>query len=146
MDSSNNNTELPKTFSKIGVDTGGTFTDIVLSEGTSLYIHKVMSTPDNPAHAVINGVNEICSMNGDKDICEIQIIHGSTVAINALLERKGARIALVTTKGFEDVLEIGRQSRSNLYDLYVNRPKPLIPSELRFGITERTLYTGKIQD
>ena len=145
MDSSKKNTELPKTFSKIGVDTGGTFTDIVLSKGTSLYIHKVMSTPDNPAHAVINGVNEICTMNGGKDISEIQIIHGSTVAINALLERKGARIALVTTKGFEDVLEIGRQSRSNLYDLYVNRPKPLIPSELRFGITERTLYTGKIQ-
>lgn len=145
MDSSKNNTELSKTFSKIGVDTGGTFTDIVLSEGTSLYIHKVMSTPDNPAHAVINGVNEICTMNGGIDISEIQITHGSTVAINALLERKGARIALVTTKGFEDVLEIGRQSRSNLYDLYVNRPKPLIPSELRFGITERTLYTGKIQ-
>lgn len=140
-----NNIKLQKTFSKIGVDTGGTFTDIVLSEGNSLYTHKVMSTPDNPAHAVINGVNEICSMYGEKEINEIQIIHGSTVAINALLERKGARIALVTTKGFEDVLEIGRQSRSNLYDLYVDRPKPLIPSDLRFGITERTLYTGKIQ-
>ncbi len=145
MDSSKNNSALPKTYSKIGVDTGGTFTDIVLSHGTSLYTHKVVSTPNNPAHAVINGVNEICSLYGEMKINEIQIIHGSTVAINALLERKGARIALVTTKGFEDVLEIGRQSRSDLYDLYVDRPKQLIPSELRFGITERTLYTGKIQ-
>ena len=145
MDSSKNNTGLQKTFRKIGVDTGGTFTDIILSEGNTLYTHKVMSTPDNPAHAVINGVNEICSMFGDKDISEMQIIHGSTVAINALLERKGARIALVTTKGFEDVLEIGRQARPNLYDIYVDNPKPLILSDLRFGVTERTLYTGKIQ-
>ena len=146
MDSSNNNNSTPpKNITKIGVDTGGTFTDIILSVGPSLYTHKVMSTPDNPAHAVMNGVNEICSLHGVKETSEFQIIHGSTVAINALLERKGARIALITTKGFEDVLEIGRQSRSDLYNLYVDRPKPLIPNNLRFGITERTLYTGKIQ-
>ncbi|MCG9129678.1 hydantoinase/oxoprolinase family protein [Candidatus Poribacteria bacterium] len=145
MNSSDHRKGNTKNTRLIGVDTGGTFTDIVLSEGTTLTTHKVMSTPENPAHAVITGVNEICNMASEKDLSEIQIIHGSTVAINALLERKGARIALITTKGFEDVLEIGRQARSNLYDLYVERPKPLIPFNLRFGINERTLYTGEIK-
>ncbi|MDE0556440.1 MAG: hydantoinase/oxoprolinase family protein, partial [Candidatus Poribacteria bacterium] len=76
---------------------------------------------------------------------EAEIVHGSTVATNALLERSGARIALVTTKGFEDVLEIGRQSRPDLYDFFVERPTPLVPAERRFGISERTLHTGEIQ-
>ena len=74
-----------------------------------------------------------------------KIVHGSTVATNALLERRGARIALVTTKGFEDVLEIGRQARPDLYDFFVERPAPLVPAERRFGISERTLHTGEIQ-
>lgn len=143
--SKNQKINKPDTPSKIGVDTGGTFTDIVLSTGTSLLTHKVMSTPHNPAHAVIQGVNEICKMynNGCSD--EIEVVHGSTVAINALLERKGAHIALVTTKGFEDILEIGRQERHDLYDIFVQRPIPLVPSNLRFSINERTLHSGKIE-
>ena len=130
---------------KIGVDTGGTFTDIVLSRDGSLHTHKVLSTPQNPALAVIKGVGEILHNHNIDSFDGVEIVHGSTVATNALLERRGARIALVTTKGFEDILEIGRQARPNLYDIFVQRPPPLIPSELRFGIRERTLHTGEIQ-
>ncbi len=129
---------------KIGVDTGGTFTDIVMHTDDSLFTHKVLSTPQNPAHAVIQGVGEILHKH-DSNAEEVEIVHGSTVATNALLERRGARIALVTTKGFEDVLEIGRQSRPDLYDFFVERPAPLVPAERRFGISERTLHTGEIQ-
>ena len=129
---------------KIGVDTGGTFTDIVMHTNDSLFTHKVLSTPQNPAHAVIQGVGEILHKH-DTTAEAVEIVHGSTVATNALLERRGARIALITTKGFEDVLEIGRQARPDLYDFFVERPAPLVPAERRFGISERTLHTGEIQ-
>ena len=128
----------------IGVDTGGTFTDIVMRIDGDLFTHKVLSTPQNPALAVIQGVSEILRMH-DTDTERLDIVHGSTVATNALLERRGARIALVTTKDFEDILEIGRQARPNLYDFFVERPAPLVPTDRRFGISERTLHTGEIQ-
>lgn len=128
----------------IGVDTGGTFTDIVMRINGNLSTHKVLSTPQNPALAVIQGVREILDLR-NTDAEHLEIVHGSTVATNALLERRGARIALVTTKGFEDVLEIGRQTRSSLYDFFVERPAPLVPADRRFGISERTLHTGEIQ-
>ncbi|MDE0484962.1 MAG: hydantoinase/oxoprolinase family protein [Candidatus Poribacteria bacterium] len=130
---------------KIGVDTGGTFTDIIMSVEGSLWTHKVLSTPRNPAHAVIKGVSEILDQHNIDSYDSVDIVHGSTVATNALLERRGAGIALVTTKGFEDVLEIGRQARPNLYDIFVQRPESLVPAERRFGIRERTLHTGEIQ-
>ena len=135
---------------KIGVDTGGTFTDIVMHINGGLFTHKVLSTPQNPAHAVIRGMDEILRLHNIVGVApcaypELEIVHGSTVATNALLERRGARIALVTTKGFEDVLEIGRQARPSLYDFFAERPAPLIPANRRFGISERTLYTGDIQ-
>ena len=128
----------------IGVDTGGTFTDIVMRINGDLLTHKVLSTPKNPALAVIHGVREILQLH-DTDAEHLEIVHGSTVATNALLERRGARIALVTTKGFEDILEIGRQTRPSLYDFFVERPAPLVPADRRFGISERTLHTGDIQ-
>ena len=128
----------------IGVDTGGTFTDIVMRIDGNLFTHKVLSTPQNPALAVIQGVREILRMHGT-DTERLDIVHGSTVATNALLERRGARIALVTTKDFEDILEIGRQVRPDLYDFFVERPVPLVPADKRFGISERTLHTGEIQ-
>ena len=128
----------------IGVDTGGTFTDIVMRINDDLFTHKVLSTPQNPAYAVIQGVSEILQMH-NTDAEQLEIVHGSTVATNALLERRGARIALVTTKGFEDILEIGRQARPSLYDFFVERPAPLIPTNRRFGISERILHTGEIQ-
>ena len=128
----------------IGVDTGGTFTDIVMRINGNLFTHKVLSTPQNPAYAVIQGVSEILQMH-DTDAEQLEIVHGSTVATNALLERKGAHIALVTTKGFEDILEIGRQARPSLYDFFVERPAPLVSADRRFGISERVLHTGEIQ-
>ena len=128
----------------IGVDTGGTFTDIVMRINDDLLTHKVLSTPQNPAHAVIQGVREILHLH-NTDAEHLEIVHGSTVATNALLERRGARIALLTTKGFEDILEIARQTRPSLYDFLVERPAPLVPADRRFGISERTLHTGEIQ-
>ncbi|TDI88461.1 MAG: hydantoinase/oxoprolinase family protein, partial [Candidatus Dadabacteria bacterium] len=86
---------------QIGIDTGGTFTDFVLFDGNSIRIHKVPSTPEDPSQAIIAGIKDILG----KKLSGFQIIHGTTVATNALLERKGARIALVTTKGFEDVIQ-----------------------------------------
>ncbi len=129
----------------IGVDTGGTFTDIVMRIDGDLFTHKVLSTPQNPALAVIQGVSEILHQHDPDTEQKPDIVHGSTVATNALLERRGARIALVTTKDFEDVLEIGRQARPDLYDFFVERPAPLVPADRRFGISERTLHTGEIQ-
>ena len=137
-------TLIGKNIKNIGVDTGGTFTDIVMRINGDLFTHKVLSTPQNPAHAVIQGVGEILRLH-NTDAEQLEIVHGSTVATNALLERRGARIALVTTKGFEDILEIGRQARPSLYDFFVERPAPLVPADRRFGISERTLHTGEIQ-
>ena len=148
FDNGENREETP-IVKNIGVDTGGTFTDIVMRINGDLFTHKVLSTPQNPANAVIQGVDEILRLHST-DTVEAgapspHIVHGSTVATNALLERRGARIALVTTKGFEDILEIGRQARPSLYDFFVERPTPLVPADRRFGISERTLHTGEIQ-
>jgi len=128
---------------KFGVDTGGTFTDIVLFEDNQIKVHKLMSTPDDPSRAIISGIKFFTE---DLSIIET-LVHGTTVATNALLERKGARTALITTKGFEDVIEIGRQNRGSLYDLTWEKPSPLVEPSLRLGITERMDYSGnELQD
>ncbi len=138
----------------IGIDVGGTFTDIALLEDGRLSIHKLPSTPADPSLGVKQGVSEalqaleLPGLDLPKDSAAgepvAQFVHGSTVATNALLEGKGARTALVTTLGFEDVLEIGRQSRSELYNFNLERPPALAPWELRFGLPERVDYTGAI--
>ena len=125
--------------SRIGVDTGGTFTDFVVIRGGRIEMFKELSTPHEPDDAIMKGLARVAQ----EQIQEV--IHGSTVATNALLERKGARTALVTTEGFEDVLVIGRQTRRELYNIFVSRPLPLVPDGLRFGMRERTLYDGTIQ-
>ncbi len=122
----------------LGVDIGGTFTDFVLFDGKELKVHKVVSTPHNPAEAVFAGIK---SLEVTKD--QISIVHGSTVATNTLLERKGAKTALITTSGYEDVIEIGRQARSSLYDLFITRELPLVPEALRWGLRERVAATGE---
>ena len=114
----------------IGIDTGGTFTDFVVMEDGKVRVHKEPSTPDNPAAAILQGLR-------DMGIEGAEIVHGSTVATNALLERRGARTALVTTAGFEDVIEIGRQTRPTIYELGVTKPAPLVASDDRFGVRER---------
>lgn len=121
----------------IGVDTGGTFTDFVFKDGDRWGVYKVLSTPSNPANAVLEGLRRVA---GEKDK---QVIHGSTVATNAILERKGAKTALITNRGFEDVIEIGRQNRSRLYDLAFQKDTHIISSDLRFGIKGRILQTGE---
>ena len=131
---------------RLGVDTGGTFTDLCVFEETSgdVKITKVPSTPANPALAVINGIRKLIEREGilPEELCFL--IHGTTVATNALLEHKGARTALLTTEGFEDVLHIGRQNRPKLYDFRASRPAPVVPRHLRFGVPERVLHTGEV--
>ncbi|MBI4234115.1 MAG: hydantoinase/oxoprolinase family protein, partial [Chloroflexi bacterium] len=124
----------------VGIDTGGTFTDFVVLENGQMRVHKEPSTPSDPSRAVLRGL-QVLGLLGAADA--VVFVHGSTVATNALLERKGARTALITTAGFEDILEIGRQSRPALYDLMQERPPPLVPRELRFGVAERLDSTGK---
>jgi N-methylhydantoinase A/oxoprolinase/acetone carboxylase beta subunit len=124
---------------RLGIDTGGTFTDLLRLDADGMTVHKVRSTPDDPSRAIFAGIAELA---GDAEWSELT--HGSTVATNALLERKGARVALVTTKGFEDVLEIGRQTRAELYNFMVKARRPLIPQGLIFGVNERLNFDGSI--
>src|SRR5438552_3466068 len=125
---------------RIGVDAGGTFTDFIITQRGKIEMFKELSTPHRPEDAIMKG---IAKAGVGKQAAEV--IHGSTVATNALLERKGARTALLTTEGFEDVLAIGRQTRPELYNIFVTRPEPLVPDTLRIGIHERTLYDGSIE-
>ncbi len=125
--------------SVVGVDTGGTFTDFVLmDEEGRIRVDKLLSNPSDPAQPVIQGLSTI------SDQAVHRVVHGTTVATNALLERTVATTALITTAGFEDVLEIGRQNRPILYDIHPNKPEPLTPRELRFGIDERILHDGTV--
>ena len=123
----------------IGIDTGGTFTDLVAIIGGRLRVHKVLSTPEDPALAVFDGLKTI--LEGAEPAA---VTYGSTVATNALLERKGARVALITNAGFEDLIEIGRQNRTDLYALAPSRPVPLVPRTMRVGVAERTYFDGTI--
>jgi len=123
---------------RIAVDTGGTFTDCVWLERGRLRMLKVFSTPADPSQAIVEAVNKIA---GD---AEFVLLHGTTVGTNTLLERKGARVALVTTAGFEDAIEIGRQARPRLYDFFFERVEPLVAADLRFGVDERTASDGEI--
>ena len=124
---------------RVGIDTGGTFTDFVIFTGREMKVYKVLSTPQNPGEAILKGLKETGVLEEALDI-----IHGSTVATNALLERKGARLAFLTTKGFENLLEIGRQTRRELYNIMVEKRTPLIPRSLCFGVEERTLAGGEV--
>ena len=125
---------------RIGVDTGGTFTDFVVWKDGRLSNRKVLSTPHDPSVAVLEGVADL--MGAD---VEIFIVHGTTVATNALLEGKGGRIALVATSGFEDVLTIGRQTRRHLYRLRGETRPALLPRERTFGLAERVLASGDVE-
>ena len=116
---------------RVGVDTGGTFTDVVDAAGALV---KVLSTRADPAEAVSAGVAQV----GRADV----LAHGTTVATNTLLERRGARVALLTNEGFEDLIEIARQDRPSLYDQWADRPEPLVPRALRFAVPGRISADG----
>ena len=123
---------------RIGIDTGGTFTDFVYLQGGAPVIRKTATTPDDQSRAVEEGVRLLGAGEA------AAIAHGTTTATNALLEHRGARCALVTTRGFRDILAIGRQNRPALYALSQHRPPPLVPEDLRFEVTERVAADGSI--
>src|SRR5438045_7139187 len=123
---------------RIAIDTGGTFTDCVWVERGRVRMLKVFSTPADPSEAIAEALRKV----GAPD--SLIILHGTTVGTNTLLQRKGARVALVATAGFEDAIEIGRQARPKLYDFFFDRVEPLVPKELRFGVSERTDSSGEL--
>jgi len=125
---------------RIGVDTGGTFTDFFISINGKFEIKKILSTPSNPSLAIVEGIKEFF-----RNSVPLLVIHGTTVATNSLLERKGGKIALITTKGFEDIIFIGRQVRRNLYSLKAEPRLPLVSNKHCFGIKERISSSGKIE-
>jgi len=129
----------------IGVDIGGTFTDIVAvdQKNGKQFNGKVLTTPQNPSEAVLSGVNQII-LNNKIDPKKCRIIHGTTLVANALIERKGVKTALLTTKGFKDVLEIGREWRYDLFSLDLEMPKPIVSRNLRFEVEERLNFEGKV--
>jgi len=130
----------------IGVDVGGTFTDFFVldTETRETLVHKTSSTPADPSEAIAVGLEKLIS-SGQLDPLSIsRISHGTTVATNALLQRKGATVALINTRGFRDLLEIGRQTRPHMYSLQIDGPDPLVPRERRFEVSERVLSSGEI--
>ncbi|MCW5751161.1 MAG: hydantoinase/oxoprolinase family protein [Alphaproteobacteria bacterium] len=124
---------------RVGVDIGGTFTDLALYEPGSgrLWKEKVLTTPDDPSEGVLTGIDLLLSRAGVAPANVGMVIHGTTLVANALIERKGASIALITTRGFRDVLEIGREMRYDTYDLAIEMPPPLVERDLRFEVAER---------
>src|SRR5437763_4183902 len=122
---------------RIAVDTGGTFTDCVFLRNGKLEVLKVFSTPADPGEAIIAAIREIKPGSG------ADIRHGTTVGTNTLLERKGARVAFVTTAGVEDTIAIGRQARANLYNWFHTPAPPLAPAAMRFGVPERVSAEGE---
>ena len=123
---------------RIAIDTGGTFTDCVWVDRGRIRMLKVFSTPDDPSRAIVEALGKIGCLGS------LTLLHGTTVGTNTLLQRKGARVALVSTSGFEDVIEIGRQARPKLYDFFFDRIEPLVSADLRFGVDERTSSDGEI--
>ncbi|MCH2158087.1 MAG: hydantoinase/oxoprolinase family protein [Oleiphilaceae bacterium] len=136
-------TKQGKQIKHLGVDAGGTFTDFVLIESDQMQTHKVLSTPSNPAKAIIQGILEL-GLEDDLLSGSLNIIHGSTVATNAALEGKGARTAYIANKGFKDVLSIGRQNRKELYNLKPVKTDPPVPPELCFEVDCRRDAQGNI--
>jgi len=136
---------------RVAIDTGGTFTDCVWVEEGALKTLKVFSTPDDPSRAIGEALRQIAGVAirphgiGKMSAAQaaVTLLHGTTVGTNALLQRKGARVALITTSGFEDVIEIGRQARPRLYDFFFDPVEPLVRREMRFGVLERTNCKGR---
>lgn len=139
---------------RIGVDTGGTFTDVVAfdEESGTLHVRKVSSTPDDPGRAIVDGVREVLRGTGggrggaERTLAEVAYFaHGTTVGTNALLTHQGARTGVVTTRGFRDLLELGRGRRPRLYDLQADKPAPFAPRDLRLEVTERVRHDGRVE-
>jgi N-methylhydantoinase A len=131
---------------RVGIDIGGTFTDLVLidDETGRRAVGKVLTTPDDPSEGVENGLVELLDREGVEARQVGTIVHGTTLVTNALIERRGARTALLTTEGFRDVLAIGTEHRYDMYDVFIEKPEPLVPRGLRYGVRERSLDDGSV--
>ena len=129
---------------RLGVDIGGTFTDVVLEIGTTQFSTKVLTTYAAPENAIIEGLHHVCAKAQIKPAQISQIIHGTTLATNALIERRGAKTALITTQGFRDVIEMRTESRFEQYDLNLVLPEPLLPRQSRFTVNERLNAKGEV--
>ena len=130
----------------IGVDVGGTFTDFSVFnlETGELFHYKDSSTPGDPSRAIVKGVKDVLEIKKAQAQDVVYLAHGTTVGTNALIEKKGARVGLITTEGFKDLMEIGNQKRPSLYDLQAQKPVPLIPSGCNIGVRERIRYDGSV--
>lgn len=131
---------------RLGIDIGGTFTDLVLldEESGSLSFGKTLTTYDNPTNGIIKGTQELLEKNRLQSKELSDIVHGTTLVTNAVIERKGSKTGFITTAGFEDVLEIGREFRYDIYDIFLTMPKPLVPRNLRIGLKERIDHKGRV--
>jgi N-methylhydantoinase A len=131
---------------RVGVDIGGTFTDLVLIDDATgeRAIGKILTTPKDPSDAVEKGLAELLEREGIKASQIGTIVHGTTLVTNALIERKGARTALLTTEGFRDAISIGTEHRYDMYDIFIEKPEPLVPRSLRYGVRERMLDDGSV--
>jgi len=130
--------------SRLAVDIGGTFTDVVLETGTTSHSIKILTTPDAPERAVLQGVRAILAEAECRPQDVTLVVHGTTLATNALIERKGARTALITTEGFRDSVEMAWEHRFEQYDIHMERPQPLVSRDLRFGVPERVASDGAV--
>jgi len=131
---------------KLGIDIGGTFTDLVLLDSATkdLKFTKTLTTYPDPTLGINNGISDL-EKKFDLKLSELEaIVHGTTLITNAIIERKGSKTAFITTAGFEDVLEIGRELRYDIYDLFLTMPKPLVPRNLRYGVKERIDNKGNV--
>ena len=129
---------------RMGVDIGGTFTDVVLEKGDQQFSTKVLTTYIAPENAIIDGMHQVCKKAGVSPSEIDQIIHGTTLATNALIERSGAKTALITTQGFRDVIEMRTESRFEQYDLNLSLPEPLLPRQQRYTVNERINAQGEV--
>ena len=129
---------------RLAIDIGGTFTDVVLEQDGELNTSKVLTTPAAPEDGVLNGIEEVLAKAGTAPGDIGMLLHGTTLATNAIIERKGANVALITTDGFRDVLEIGYESRFNQYDIFIDKPTPLVPRHRRFTVPERVDVRGRV--
>src|SRR5215471_4843827 len=130
---------------RVAIDIGGTFTDIVVMSGDgTLHESKVSTTPDDPSRAVVAGLSALLAELGFAPVSVVEILHGTTVGSNTLVQRSGAKTGLITTRGFRDVLEIGRIRMPDMFDLTWDKPKPLVPRRHRFEISERIAADGSV--
>ena len=129
----------------LGIDIGGTFTDLVLDGAQGRHALKVLTTPDDPSRAVVEGVRTLLAQSKVDAASVGRVVHATTLFTNALIERKGAVTGLITTAGFRDVLEIGRERRFELYDLNIRMPEPLVPRDRRLEVAERTAADGSVE-